>query len=58
MGSLSHGGQADIIESFNSTSMYLDRLLNIDNTVELRWLVHLSDHRKLFVTWVVRATEG
>ena len=31
-GSLSRGGQADIIESLNSTSMYLDDLLNIDNT--------------------------
>ena len=27
-------------------------------TVELQWLEHLLDHRKLFETWVVRATEG
>ena len=29
--SLSHENQADIIEAFNSTSRYLDDLLNIDN---------------------------
>ena len=28
------------------------------NTVELQWLEHLWDHRKLFETWGVRATEG
>ena len=28
------------------------------NTVEFQWLEHLWDHRKLFETWVVRATEG
>ena len=27
-------------------------------TVEPQWLEHLWDHRKLFETWVVRATEG
>ena len=31
MKSLSHENQADIIEDFNSTSRYLDDLLNIDN---------------------------
>ena len=31
MKSLSHENQADIIEAFNSTSKYLDDLLNIDN---------------------------
>ena len=31
MKSLSHENQADIIEAFNSTSRYLDDLLNIDN---------------------------
>ena len=31
MKSLSRGNQADIIEAFNSTSRYLDDLLNIDN---------------------------
>ena len=29
-----------------------------DYTVELQWLEHLWDHRKLFEAWVVRATEG
>ena len=29
--SLSHNNQADSIEAFNSTSRYLDDLLNIDN---------------------------
>ena len=31
MTSLSHDNQADIIEAFNSTSRYLDDILNIDN---------------------------
>ena len=31
MKSLSSENQADIIEAFNSTSRYLDDLLNIDN---------------------------
>ena len=31
MNSLSNDNQADIIEAFNSTSRYLDDLLNIDN---------------------------
>ena len=31
MRSLSRENQADIIEAFNSTSRYLDALLNIDN---------------------------
>ena len=31
MKSLSHENQADIIEAFNSTSRYLDDLLNVDN---------------------------
>ena len=31
MDSLNHANQADIIEAFNSTSRYLDDLLNIDN---------------------------
>ena len=31
MWSLSDNNQADIIEAFNSTSRYLDDLLNIDN---------------------------
>ena len=31
MKSLSRENQTDIIEAFNSTSRYLDELLNIDN---------------------------
>ena len=31
MDSLNHGNQADVIEAFNSTSRYLDDLLNIDS---------------------------
>ena len=31
IGSLNHGNQADVIEALNSTSRYLDDLLNIDN---------------------------
>ena len=31
MNSLNHGDQAGVIEAFNSTSTYLDDLLNIDN---------------------------
>ena len=30
--SLSDNNQADIVEAFNSTSRYLDDLINIDNT--------------------------
>ena len=32
MGSLNQDNQADVIEALNSTSRYLDDLLNIDNT--------------------------
>ena len=32
MNSLNHDNQADVIEAFNSTSRYLDDLLNIDNS--------------------------
>ena len=31
MDSLNHDNQADVIEAFNSTSRYLDDLLNIDS---------------------------
>ena len=31
MDSLNHDNQADVFEAFNSTSWYLDDLLNIDN---------------------------
>ena len=33
MTSLSDDNQADIIDAFNSTSRYLDDLLNIDNQI-------------------------
>ena len=35
--SLSDNNQADIIEAFNSTSRYLDDLLNIDNPLLNKW---------------------
>ena len=35
--SLSDNNQADIIEAFNSTSRYLDGLLNIDNPYLNKW---------------------
>ena len=31
--SLSESNQSDVIDAFNSTSRYLDDLLNIDNTI-------------------------
>ena len=37
MKSLSRENQADIIEAFNSTSRYLDDLLNIDNITLTKW---------------------
>ena len=39
MKSLSRENQADIIEAFNSTSRYLDDLLNIDNI----YFEHVTD---------------
>ena len=36
---LSDNNQTDIIEAFNSTSRYLDDLLNIDNPYFEQWLV-------------------
>ena len=35
MDSLSHDNQAEVIEAFNSTSRYLDDLLNIDKKVQV-----------------------
>ena len=35
--SVSDNNQTDIIESFNSTSRYLDALLNIDNPYFEKW---------------------
>ena len=45
MDSLNHDDQADIIEAFNSTSRYLDDLLNIDNPILKAWstkFIHLN----------------
>ena len=35
--SLSEDTQSDVIEAFNSTSRYLDDLLNIDNNSLIAW---------------------
>ena len=37
--SLSDNNQTDSIEAFNSTSRYLDDLLNIDNPYLINWKV-------------------
>ena len=37
MDSLNHDNQADVIEAFNSTSRYLDDLLNIDILILKAW---------------------
>ena len=42
MQSLSPENQADIIEAFNSTSIYLDDLLNIDTVTLNKWLTGYS----------------
>ena len=46
MDSLNHDNQADVIEAFNSTSRYLDDLLNIDNpylkSMVNQWLYQLE----------------
>ena len=42
MDSLNHDNQADVIEAFNSTSMYLDGLLNIVNPYFEGMVNHLS----------------
>ena len=49
--------QAIVIDELNLSNTYLDRLLNINITVELQWLEHFWDHGNLFETWVVRTTE-
>ena len=38
---LIHDNQADVIEAFNSTSRYLDDLLNIDNPYFERMVYHV-----------------
>ena len=40
--SLSDNNQADDVEAFNSTSIYLDDLLNIDNPYYHKWLVRYT----------------
>ena len=63
MKSLSRENQADIIEAFNSTSRYLDNLLNIDNIyfdqivnriysteLQLNWILPIPRH--LFWIWI------
>ena len=42
MDSLNHDNQADVIEAFNSTSRYLDDLLNIENPYFKGMVKHLS----------------
>ena len=39
MMSLSDDKQADVIDAFNSTSRYLDDILNINNVYLTKWLV-------------------
>ena len=34
---LSENNRADLVEAFNSTSRYLDDLLNIDNLISNKW---------------------
>ena len=40
--SLSDDNQSEVIEAFNSTSRYLDDLLNIDNTFFDSMVNHIS----------------
>ena len=45
MDSLNHDNQADVIEAYNSTSRYLDDLLNIDSLILKVWsikFIHLN----------------
>ena len=44
--SLSEDNQSDVIEAFNSTSRYLDDLLNIDDNF-LDWMVNCIYHSEL-----------
>ena len=45
--SLSDNNQADIVEAFNSTSSYLDDLLNTDNPyfAQMVSLIHPTEHQ-------------
>ena len=42
--SLSENYQADVVEAFNSTSRYLDDLLNIDNPYLNKWYVKYNEY--------------
>ena len=42
MMSLSDDKQADVIDAFNTTSRYLDDILNINNVILTIWLVKYS----------------
>ena len=44
--------------SSSSVSHFHPCLTAVLSTVKPQWLEHLWDHRNLFETWVVRATEG
>ena len=41
LSSLSDANQSEVIEAFNSTSRYLDDLLNIDNTLFDSMVIHI-----------------
>ena len=43
MMSLSDDKQADVIDAFNTTSRYLDDILNINNVILTIWLVKYTD---------------
>ena len=47
-----------VIMAFHGHLQSFTFLLAAKYTIKLRWLEHLWDHRKLFETWVVGATEG
>ena len=47
--SFSEDNQSDVIEAFNSTSRYLDDLLNIDNNISYFTRHVLDSHRILFL---------
>ena len=43
MTSLSDHKQADVIDAFNTTSRYLDDILNINNVILTIWLVKYTN---------------
>ena len=58
--SLSDNNQTDIIESFNSTSRYLDDLLNIDNPYfgQMVGQIYTSDTEAPFLDLSLSITNG